>query len=410
MQLKDVNLTKEQIVEYTEKYMIETYPRMPFVAVKAKDMYIYDSEGNAYLDFYGGIAVNNAGNCNEKVVATLQAQVGQIMHTFNYPYSIPQAVLSKLLVEQTGQGKLTKCFYQSSGSEANEAAIKLARKWSTDKYGPNRFYGLTALKGFHGRTYGAASATGQPESVIQVGFKPMLEGFKYIEYNNLKAWEDAIDENTAFIMVEPVQGEGGVRPGTQEFIQGLRDLADKHDLALIFDEVQTGAGRTGTFWAWQGFGVAPDIMSFAKGTGGGVPFGGILANDDKAAAFGPGAHGTTYGGSIMCCAAALAQCQEIIDRKLPANAEKVGAYFRDKLATLPHIKEVRGKGLLVGAEFDFPGAAAIKKIGIANKLLTTAIGTSIIRMVPPLIVTEADCDKAFDILKAAVEEAYKQTK
>lgn len=407
MQLKDVNLTAQEVMDMTNKYMIETYQRFPFIAAKAKGMYLYDQDGNAYLDFYGGIAVNNAGSCNEKVVAAIKDQVEDIMHAFNYPYTIPQAVLSKLVCETIGMDKI---FYQNSGTEANEAMIKLARKYGTDKYGPEKYHIITAKSSFHGRTYGAMSATGQPDNACQVGFKPMVPGFTYADLNDIESFKAAVTDNTIAIMLELVQGEGGVRPCTQKFIDDIQKLCKEKGLLLLIDEIQTGWCRTGKIMAFMHYGIKPDIVSMAKALGGGVPIGAICASNEVAQAFNLGSHGTTYGGSPLCCAAAYAQVQELLDRKLAENADVVGKYFMDKLKSLPHAKEVRGKGLLVGVEFDFGGAGDIKHNCIDRKLLVTAIGTNVIRMVPPLIVTKEDCDKAYDILKAAVEEAFAEQK
>lgn len=400
MQLKDVNLTADQIKELTKKYMIETYERFPFVVVKAKDMYFYDENGNAYLDFYGGVAVNSTGSCNDKVVAAIKEQVDDVIHTFNYPYTIPQAVLAELICTTIGMDKI---FYQNSGTESNEAMIKMARKYGVEKYGPNKYEIITALKSFHGRTYGAMSATGQPGSAQHNGYEPLLPGFKYATYNDLDSFRNAITENTIAIMIEPVQGEGGVYPATQEFMTGLRKLCDEKGLLLLLDEIQTGWCRTGTPMAYQSYGVKPDIVSMAKAMGGGTPIGAICATNEAAKAFGAGAHGTTYGGSCLCCAAAYAEIKELLDRNLAENAKEVGAYFMEKLKSLPHVKEVRGMGLFVGVEFDVPKAVDIKHNALDNKLMVTAIGTSIIRMVPPLIVTKEQCDQAYDILKVAVE-------
>jgi acetylornithine/N-succinyldiaminopimelate aminotransferase len=400
MQLKDYGLTAEQVKELTKKYMIETYERFPFVAVRAKGMYLYDENDNAYLDFYGGIAVNSAGSCNEKVVAAVIDQVQQLMHTFNYPYSIPQALLAEKICEVTGMDKV---FYQNSGAEANEAMIKLARKYGNDNFGPNRFHIVTAINGFHGRTFGALSATGQPESAIHKGFGPILPGFTYAEFNNLDSFKAAVTDDTIAIMIEPVQGEGGVLPATQEFIEGLRQLCDEKNMLLLFDEVQAGWFRTGTAMCYQSYGVTPDVVSMAKALGGGMPIGAIAAKDKVATAFNPGSHGSTYAGSPVCCAAALAEINELIDRKLGDNAKEVGAYFMEKLATLPKVKEVRGMGLFVGVEFDGVNAVDIKHNAMDRKLLTTAIGANIIRMVPPLIATKEDCDKCYAILKESVE-------
>lgn len=400
MKLKDVNLTAEQVKDLCKKYMIETYERFPFVACRAEGMYLYDENDNAYLDFYGGIAVNSAGNCNPKVVAAVQEQVAQIMHTFNYPYTVPQAVLSKLICESIGMDKV---LYQNSGAEANEAMIKIARKYGTDNYGPEKFHIITAISGFHGRTYGALSATGQTENALQMGFKPMLEGFTYAEFNNLKAFEDAITDKTIAIMVEPCQGEGGVIPATKEFLTGLRKLCDERGLLLLLDEIQTGWCRTGEVMDYMNYGIKPDCVTMAKAMGGGLPIGAMACTDKVAVTFGGGTHGSTYAGSPVCCAAAYAQINELLDRDLAGNAREVGEYFAEKLRKLPHVTEVRNAGLLVGVVFDNDKAGDVKHYCLDHNLLVTAIGTKIIRMVPPLIVTKEDCDKCLDILKEAVE-------
>ncbi len=405
MKLKDTGLTKEELKGLVDKYMIDTYERFDFIAERAEGMYLYDEEGNAYLDFYGGIAVNSAGNCNPKVVAAIKEQVDDIMHTFNYPYTIPQVLLAKLICETIGMDKI---FYQNSGTEANEAMIKMARKYGVEKYGPQKYNIVTAKDGFHGRTYGAMSATGQPDNGCQIGFKPMVPGFTYAEYNNLQAFKDAVTENTIAIMIEPVQGEGGVHPATPEFIQGLREFCDEKGLLLLIDEVQTGWCRTGKPMCYMTYGIKPDIVSMAKAMGGGVPIGAICAKKEVAQAFTPGSHGTTFGGNPLCCAASYAEIKELLDRDLAKNAEEMGEYFKAKLRTLPHVVDVRGKGLLVGVEFDETIKAVDVKHGCFDKkLLITAIGSSVIRMVPPLILTEEHCDKAFEIIKEVIEELSK---
>ncbi len=402
MQLQSVNLTAQDVIDLTNKYMIETYQRFPFIATRAKGMYLYDENDQPYLDFYGGIAVNNAGNCNDKVVAAVRDQVGDIMHTFNYPYTIPQAILAELVCTTLGMDKI---FYQNSGTEANEAMIKLARKYGTDNFGPEKYHIITAKQSFHGRTYGAMSATGQPDNACQLGFKPMLPGFSYAEFNNLVSFKNAVTENTIGILLEPIQGEGGVRPATKEFMTGIRKLCDDNGILLMIDEIQTGWGRTGKIMGYMNFDVKPDIVSMAKGLGGGMPIGAICTTNKIASAFNPGAHGTTFGGSPVCCAAAYAQVKELLDHKMAENAKEVGDYFMTKLASLPHVKEIRGMGLIVGVDFDFDGAPEIKHGCIDRRLLVTAIGKTIIRMIPPLIASKEDCDRAFDILKASVEEA-----
>ena len=401
MRLKDTGLTVQEIKDKVNKYMIETYERFDFLAETAKGMYIYDENGIPYLDFYAGIAVNSAGNCNEKVVAAVKEQVEDVMHTFNYPYTIPQALLAEKICTAIGMDKI---FYQNSGTEANEAMIKMARKYGVEKYGPHKYNIITAEMSFHGRTFGSMSATGQPDNACQIGFGDMTPGFTYVPYNDLEAFKAAYTENTIAIMIEPVQGEGGVHPATQEFMEGLRGFCDNKGILLLLDEVQTGWCRTGAIMSYMNYDIKPDIVSMAKAMGGGMPIGAICATEEVAKAFSAGSHGTTFGGHPVSCAAALAEIDELLERNLADNAKKMGKYFMEKLADIPHVKEVRGQGLLVGVEFDGSIRAADVKHGcLDRKLLITAIGNDIIRMVPPLILTEADCDKAVEIIRDAVE-------
>lgn len=405
MKLKDVGITKQELKDIVSKYMIDTYERFDMVAETAKDMYIYDEEGNGYLDFYAGIAVNSAGNCNEKVVSAVIDQVQDIMHTFNYPYTIPQALLAKKVCETIGMDKI---FFQNTGTESNEAMIKMARKYGVEKYGVHKYNIVTAKMSFHGRTFGAMSATGQPDNACQLGFGDMTPGFSYAEYNNLWDFTEKVTDDTIAIMIEPVQGEGGVHPATPEFMRGLRNLCDEKGLLLLLDEVQTGWCRTGEPMSFMNYGIKPDIVSMAKALGGGMPIGAICATAEVAKAFTLGSHGTTFGGHPVSCAAALAEVNELLDRDLAGNAKKMGDYFSAKLSTLSHVKEVRHQGLLVGVEFDDTISGVDVKHGCFDrKLLITAIGAHIIRMVPPLILTEVDCDKAYEIIKETVESLAK---
>lgn len=405
MRLRDVGLTKEEIKAKVDKYMIETYERFDMIAERGKGMYVYDENGTPYLDFYAGIAVNSAGSCNDKVVLAVIDQCMDIMQAFNYPYTVPQALLAEKICTTIGMDKI---FFQNSGAEANEAMIKMARKYGVEHFGPNKYEIITAKESFHGRTFGSMSATGQPDNACQIGFGAMTPGFKYAEFNNLKAFEDAITENTIGIMVEPVQGEGGVHPATKEFLTGLRKLCDEKGLLLLLDEVQSGWCRTGAVMSYMNYGIKPDIVSMAKGLGGGMPIGAICATAEVAKAFTPGSHGTTFGGHPVSCAAALAEVNELIDRDLAGNAKKVGDYFAEKLAKLPHVKEVRHQGLLVGVEFDDTISGVEVKHGCLDRhLLITAIGAHIIRLIPPLIVTEEDCDKAVAIIEETVKALEK---
>lgn len=398
MKLADTGFTAEDIKEFARTYMIDTYQRFDFVCERAEGMHLYDEHNNAYLDFYGGIAVNSMGNCNPKVMEAVRDQVGDVIHTFNYPYTIPQALLAKTICEAIGMDKI---FYQSTGTEANEAMIKMARKYGVDNYGPNKFHIITAKKSFHGRTFGSMSATGQPDNACQVGFKPMLPGFSYADFNDVDSFRRLVTDDTIAIMLEPVQGEGGVIPATQEFMDGIKALCDEKGLLLLFDEIQTGWCRTGKVMAFMHYGIKPDLLTMAKAMGGGMPISALCATSKVARSFTVGAHGTTYGGNPVCCAAALAQITELLNNNMADKAAETGEYFMSRLRELPGAVDVRGKGLLVAVEFSEPVAARIKAECLDRKLLVTAIGTSTIRMVPPLIASREDCDAAFERLKAA---------
>ena len=405
MLLKDCGRTAAEIKELAAKYLIETYERFDFVCERAEGMRLYDENGDAWLDFYGGIAVNSAGNVNPKVAEAARAQLGEVIHTFNYPYTIPQALLAEKVCQTLGYDKI---FFQSTGTEANEAMIKLARKYGIEKHGPSRYHIVTAKSSFHGRTIGALTATGQPASACQVGFGPLVPGFSYADWNDLASFEALVTDDTIAVMVEPVQGEGGVNPASPEFFKGLAELCRKRGMLFLVDEIQTGWGRTGELMGYMHYGVKPDVISLAKALGGGMPIGAICATAEVAKAFTMGSHGTTYGGNPVCCAAALAQVGEILDRNLAANAKEVGAHLMEALKTLPLVKEVRGKGLLVGVEFEKPIGKAVKHGCLDRKLLMTLIGDRTIRLIPPLIATKADCDQAVAILREAVEEAAKE--
>ncbi|MCM1061019.1 MAG: acetylornithine/succinylornithine family transaminase [Eubacterium sp.] len=401
MKLTETGFTADEIKAKTDKYIIATYDRFDFVADSAKGVYMYDENGTPYLDFYAGIAVNSVGNCCERVVEAVCKQAETIMQSFNYPYTVPQALLAEKICKTIGMDKI---FFQSTGTEANEAMIKMARKYGVEKYSPTRYNIVTAANSFHGRTFGAMSATGQPDNACQIGFGGMVPGFTYAEYNNLQSFKDACTENTIAIMIEPVQGEGGVNPAAPEFMTGLRKFCDENNMLLLLDEVQTGWCRTGAIMSYMNYGIKPDIVSMAKAMGGGMPIGAICAAEDVSKAFTMGSHGTTFGGHPVCCAASYAAISEMLEKNLAENAKKMGDYFMKKLSSLPHVKEVRGQGLLVGVEFDNIDSVAVKHACFDRKLLITAIGSRVIRMVPPLIITESDCDKAYEIIKEAVCE------
>ncbi|MBQ9277179.1 MAG: aspartate aminotransferase family protein [Lachnospiraceae bacterium] len=401
MKLNELGLEKDDIKNMYDTYFYETFKRFDFIAEGGHDAYLVDETGKEYLDFMAGIAVNSAGHCNPKVVEAIKAQCETLIHASNYCYTIPQGMLAKLICESIGMEKI---YFQNSGAEANEVMMKLARKYGKDNYGPNRYKIVTASNSFHGRTLATLAATGQPGSAIQHNYDPFIPGITYAEYNNLKAFEEACDEDTIAVMVEPIQGEGGVIPATKEFLQGLRKLCDERDMLLLFDEVQTGWGRTGSLMAYMGYGVKPDCVSMAKAMGGGMPIGAMCTSAKLALTFGPGAHGSTYAGNPVCCAASYAQIKEIIDNNLSDNSAKMGEYFSGLLAKLPHVKEVRGHGLMIGVEFDKDIATDVKYNSADNGLLMTAVRPSVIRLVPPLNVTKEECDKAFEIIDKVVKE------
>jgi acetylornithine/N-succinyldiaminopimelate aminotransferase len=402
MKLKDTGKSAADIKALIRKYLIETYERYDFICERAEGVYLYDEKGEAYLDFYGGIAVNSAGNRNPRVVAAAKEQLDDVIHTFNYPYLIPQALLAEKICTTLGYDKI---FYQNSGTEANEAMIKMARKYGIETYGPERYHIISAKDSFHGRTLGSLSATGQPDTACHRGFGPLLPGFSYAEFNNLDDFASQVTENTIAIMLEPIQGEGGVHEATPEFLKGIRKLCNEKKLLLLLDEIQTGWCRTGEVMAYMHYGIKPDILSMAKALGGGFPISAICTNRDIAKAFNMGSHGTTYGGNSVCCAAALAQVTELLDNNLAAKARETGGYFMEKLRGLPRVKGVRGKGLLVGVELDGPIGLEVKHNCLDRKLLVTLIGDRLIRMIPPLTVGRADCDKAAAILAESITAA-----
>jgi len=400
MRLKDTGLTVADIKAKVSKYMIETYERMDFLADYTKGAYMYDQNGDAYLDFYAGVAVNGVGSCNEEVVKAVQEQTAQVMHTFNYPYTVPQAILAEKICVASGMDKL---IYQNSGTEANEAMIKMARKYGVDNFGPNKWHIVTAKQSFHGRTFAAMAATGQPASAIQVGFGDMAPGFTYADYNDLKSFEAACNENTIAIMIEPVQGEGGVHPATQEFMTGIRKLCDDKGIFLLMDEIQAGWNRCGTFMCYQSYGILPDGVAMAKAMGGGMPIAACAATNKLASAFTPGSHGSTYAGNPVACAASIAVFDYMEKHNLGAHCLEIGTYFMAELAKMPHVTLVRGRGLFVGVILEEGiNAVEVKRQCVKNHLLVTAIGAGIIRMVPPLIVNKEECDECIKRLSRAI--------
>lgn len=382
-------MNSADVMALDSQYVMHTYGRLPVVFVRGEGCFVYDGEGKEYLDLVAGIAVNGLGHCPPKVVEAICKQAGTLMHTSNLYYTLPQPQLAKLLVEVSG---MTKAFFCNSGAEANEAAMKLARKAAKKAGAYEQFEIVTAEQSFHGRTMGAITATGQPK--YQRSFAPLVPGFSYVPYNDIDALKTAVDENTCAVLLEPVQGESGVHPANADYLRTARELCDKYGAALIFDEVQTGLGRTGRMFGYQHSGVVPDIMTLAKTLGGGFPIGCCLARDKWADVFEPGDHAATFGGNPLACAAAIAAVTEIRDGGWVTSAEEVGAYFRKRLAELPGIKEVRGLGLMIAADFTEPKAKAMAAKALEKGLIVNPIGERILRFVPPLILTKELVDRA----------------
>ena len=389
----------KKFFDESSRYIMNTYNRFPVVLRKGRGMKVWSSDGKEYLDFVGGVAVNILGHCHPRVVVAIQKQAQRLLHVSNYYYIEPQIKLAKLLVEHSFADKV---FFCNSGAEANEAAIKLARKYSKEQISPKRFEIITAKNSFHGRTLATLTATGQEK--IQKGFEPLVPGFKYVPFNDIDAIRKTITKDTCAVMLEPIQGEGGVRLPDQNYLKNVRDLCNEHDILLILDEVQTGMGRTGKLFAYEHFGISPDIMTIAKGLGGGVPIGAMLATDKVASAFQPGNHASTFGGNPLVCAAAVATIETLLeDGFILDQCNRMGKYFRGKLEQLMEefpslVIEIRGKGLLLGMEMTRDGDPIVRACLEKGVLINCAAG-NVLRFIPSLIVQQKDIDRLIDVLE-----------
>jgi len=386
----------EELKESAEQYLMGTYTRQPISIIRGRGTKVYDLEGREYVDFVGGIAVNILGYGHPDLVLAIQKQAAQLLHTSNLYYTEPQVKLAQMLVDHSFADKV---FFCNSGAEANEAAIKLARRYSHDKYGAGRFEIITMKQSFHGRTMATLTATGQEK--IQKGYEPLLPGFSYVSFNHLSELEEAVTEKTAAIMLEPIQGEGGVHVASRDYLKAVRDLCTQKDILLIFDEVQTGMGRTGTLFAYEQFGVQPDVMTLAKGLGGGVPIGACLATMSAAAAFGPGSHASTFGGNPLACAAALAVFRVLLDGRVLDQARRMGEYLSKGLSECKDchhlVRDVRGLGLLQGMEIEIDTKAVVSDC-LKRGILINATGDHVLRFVPPLIISQPEVDRLLDVL------------
>jgi predicted acetylornithine/succinylornithine family transaminase len=384
-------MNTDEIQKLSKKYIMNTYGERSIALVKGKGVYVWDADGKKYLDFLAGIAVNALGHCHPEIVEAIKKQVSTLIHTSNLYHIKQQAELAELLIKHSFKGK---CFFCNSGAEANEAAIKLARK--STKQGKSEI--ITVTGSFHGRTLATITATDNTK--YQKGIEPLPCGFKRAVFNDMESIKKCISDKTCAIMIEPVQGESGIHIAKKDFITNLRNLCDEKKILLIFDEIQCGLGRTGKLFAYEHYNIEPDIITLAKSLGSGLPIGALIAKDKTCSGFGPGDHGTTFGGNPLCCAAALTTLKIIIRDNLPQHALEMGSYFKNKLESLKRkhsfIREVRGIGLMIGIELDFECKEIVGKCQKAGLLVNCTSG-NVLRFLPPLIVCEKAIDKAVNI-------------
>jgi acetylornithine/N-succinyldiaminopimelate aminotransferase len=394
--------TRDAVMEAAARYLANTYARFPVVPVRGEGARLWDIEGKAYLDFAAGIAVDVLGHGHPKVLEAITAQAQNLLHVSNLYYIEPQITLARALCERSFADKV---FFCNSGAEANEAAIKLARRYARERWSTDRYEIVCMRDSFHGRTIATATATGQEK--YRQGFDPLLPGFKHVPFNDARAVERAIDARTCAVLVEPIQGEGGVRVPEDGYLPRLRELCTERGVLLMLDEVQTGMGRTGRLFAHEHWGIEPDVMTLAKGLGAGVPIGAMLATEPVAAAFVPGSHASTFGGSPFITAVAMAAFTALVEEGLPARAAKTGEYLLGRLQDLgdryPFVKEARGKGLMVALELTTP-ARPIVDACLQRGLLVLTAGDQVLRFVPPLIIGEAEVEEALAILDAVLGE------
>jgi len=392
-------MTTQETIELFDKYVIANYGRLPRVITKGEGCYLYDSDGNKILDMFPGWAVSGLGHCHPKVVEALRKQAGELLHIDNTFYSEPQGILAKLLSERAFGGK---CFFCNSGAEANEAALKLARLHTAQE----KYKFITAEGSFHGRTFATVTATAQPK--YHEGFLPLLPGFTYVPFNDIEALESAFSDEIAAVMVEPIQGEGGINVATAEYIETIRRLCDENGAVMILDEVQTGIGRTGKWFGYQHFDVEPDIITMAKALGGGVAIGAMMAKEEIAASLVPGKHASTFGGNSLACAAGVAVIEAIEEGNLLENAAELGQYAKGKLEQLKQkhfiIDSVRGIGLMIGIELTSPGNDIVDKCLQKGLRINCTSGT-VLRFMPAMITTKEQIEQAIEILDNVISEA-----
>lgn len=395
-------MTNQEIITQAEQVIIKTYGRYPVAFVRGQGATVWDADGKAYTDFLTGIAVCVLGHCHPRVVEAITKQASTLIHVSNYYHTLPQTEVATFLSEHAFGGK---AFFCNSGAEANEAALKIARKYSHDRHGDDRWEIITTTNSFHGRTLGTIAATGQEK--VRKGFEPALPGFTYVPYGDLAAAEQAMNERTCAVLIEPIQGEGGIVVPPTGYLEGLRRMCDQHDVLLMFDEVQTGIGHTGYYFGYQHEGVVPDVMTLAKGLAGGMPIGVMMAKPHVAEALGPGTHGSTFGGNPVSCSAAMAVLQTIESENLLDHVKHMGAHFMAGLKRLqqkyPFIVNVRGRGLMLAAELDRAGGHMVVKCLERGYLINCTVDT-VLRFLPPLTITQQEIDGLLGVLDAVLGE------
>jgi acetylornithine/N-succinyldiaminopimelate aminotransferase len=392
-----------ELMKRADQVMANTYQRFPVVFVKGNGTKLWDTEGRSYTDFVAGIAVCNLGHAHPRIYEALAQQAQTLLHVSNLYYTRPQIELACWLVENSFADRV---FFGNSGAEANEAAIKLARKYFKERGEDNRFRIVVMERSFHGRTLATLSATGQEK--IRKGFEPILSGFDFVPFNDAEALRSQIGPSTCAVMLEPIQGEGGVRCPDENYLKTVRQICNETGILLIFDEIQTGMGRTGKLFAYQHFGVEPDIMTLAKALANGLPIGAMLAKEKIAAAFGIGSHASTFGGTPVVTAAALEACKILVEDNIIENARSVGLYFKEKMHELqtrhPIIEEIRGLGLLLGMQLKIDGRPLVMQC-MQNGFLINCIQEKILRFIPPLIISTEEIDQLVACLDQILSQA-----
>lgn len=389
----------ERIIREHDQFVLQTYTRNPVAAVRGEGSWIWDAEGKKYLDFFPGWGVSGLGHCHPRVTAAVREQAGKLLHMPNNFYNELAGRLARIIIEKSFPGRV---FFGNSGAEANEGAIKLARRFGEPE---GRFEILTMKASFHGRTLTTVTATGQEK--YHSGFGPLPPGFRYLPFNDVAALKEAVSEKTVAVMLELIQGEGGVHPAADGYAAAVREICDENNLLMIVDEVQTGMGRTGDYFAFQGYGVVPDLMTLAKALGGGMPIGALVVREGFAGFLPPGTHASTFGGSPVVCAAALAVFEAMEEEGIIENVRELGGYLRRQLENLaadfPLIKEIRGRGLMLGLELDREGKPVVDRC-LELGMIVNCTASNVLRVMPACNITREEIDRAVEILRRALDE------